>query len=212
MRPTVYHKSLPKRGFTLVEALVCVAVIGALLVICIPVLSGMRQSASQAQCLARLRECGQAVLLHANDRMGAVESTTGGKIANGFWANLLFQRGYIADKRIFRCPTGQASIALDNAAWMWRTYGMNMQTTPFATISGADFRLYIRRAERPSEHPLLMDSATKSLQQSFRIEVSGEGFGCRHFKKANTFFLDGHISSVDAETAKEVYDITAFVE
>ncbi len=207
-----YHPSFQARGFTLVEALVSVAVIGTLMLICIPLLSQIRQSQSQTECLTRLRACGQAVLLHANDRTGAVESTIGGTIANGFWANLLFQRGYLTDKRVFRCPTGQASIALTNVAWMWRTYGLNMQETPFAVINGSNFRLYVRRAERPSEYPLLMDSATKSLQQSFRVEISGEGFGCRHFKKANTFFLDGHVSSVDAETAEKVYNLKAFVE
>lgn len=55
------------RAFTLIELLIVIAIIGLLVAILIPALSGARRVAKSAVCLTRLRTAGQGMVLYAND-------------------------------------------------------------------------------------------------------------------------------------------------
>lgn len=54
-------------GFTLVELLAVLAVVGILAAIIIPVVGAVRQSARATQCASNLRQIGVAMNLHANE-------------------------------------------------------------------------------------------------------------------------------------------------
>lgn len=58
------------RGFTLVELLVVIAIIAVLVGILLPTLSAARAQAISTQCLANLRQCGQALYIYANQNRG----------------------------------------------------------------------------------------------------------------------------------------------
>ena len=55
------------RGFTLVELLVVIGIIGLLVGILIPVVTGARESAKKTQCAANLRTLGQAMIAYGSD-------------------------------------------------------------------------------------------------------------------------------------------------
>jgi len=57
-------------GFTLVEMLVTIAVLGVLVAITIPVVSSVRQSAKDTQCLSNLRQIATAINLYRADHKG----------------------------------------------------------------------------------------------------------------------------------------------
>ena len=62
------HGHFPRVGFTLVEMLVVIAIIGLLLGLLMPVLSSARNSARKADCQMRLRQIGLAMANYMDTR------------------------------------------------------------------------------------------------------------------------------------------------
>ena len=54
------------RAFTLAEILICVAIVGALVGIALPLLKSARDQARQATCISNLRQCATAISLYAD--------------------------------------------------------------------------------------------------------------------------------------------------
>ena len=59
-----------RRGFTLVELLVVVAIIALLIAILLPALQKARKSANQTVCASQLRQLGMAMYMYANENRG----------------------------------------------------------------------------------------------------------------------------------------------
>src|SRR4051794_2069842 len=69
-RPCRQARSGRRRAFSLVELLVVVGIIGLLIAILLPALSGARERARQLKCLATLRGISQAAELHVLNHGG----------------------------------------------------------------------------------------------------------------------------------------------
>jgi prepilin-type N-terminal cleavage/methylation domain-containing protein/prepilin-type processing-associated H-X9-DG protein len=65
------QRSTPK-GFTLVELLVVIGIIGVLVAILLPALNRAREQANSVQCMSNLRSCGQLLYLYANQNRGVL--------------------------------------------------------------------------------------------------------------------------------------------
>ena len=68
------HKN-PREGFTLVELLTVIAIIGVLAAILIPVVGKVRENAQRASDLANIRSIGQAALVYAQEHNGSLPGT-----------------------------------------------------------------------------------------------------------------------------------------
>src|SRR5438034_1848062 len=103
-----------KKGFTLIEILVVIAIIVILAGILYPVYSGVRNKAHQVKCALNLKQIGMAISMYAGDHddmlpIGGYDSTVTGAdgkqaIVRTDWEDELLN-GYIKNSDILLCPT-----------------------------------------------------------------------------------------------------------
>lgn len=91
------------RAFTLLELLIVIAIIGVLVGLALPVLSGMRKRTNDAKCISNLRQLGTATLTYVADKGFFPVSFETGAGASNNWQRELDP--YLGDAdAIKRCP------------------------------------------------------------------------------------------------------------
>jgi len=110
---------MKRRGFTLIEILVSVAIISILASMLLPVLGRSREKARRAHCMANLRSIGQAISAYSNDwnenyptLVGTATSTFTPSPAVGDGARslgLLYKK-YLDDAGVFICPSSPPAV------------------------------------------------------------------------------------------------------
>jgi prepilin-type N-terminal cleavage/methylation domain-containing protein/prepilin-type processing-associated H-X9-DG protein len=112
-------------GFTLVEMLVVIAIIGALIALLLPVLAKARDAAATVECLSNLRQIGLASASYTNDCHGCVVPLTNNETGQ-MWCNILVDNSYLTTPPISSMsdpPTTKASVlkcpaGLDSQIWV----------------------------------------------------------------------------------------------
>jgi len=75
-----------RKGFSLMELLIVIAIVGTLLAILLPVLSQARDSARTAACADRLRQIGAGLMAYVNDHNGMfIPAASIGGAPQRFW-------------------------------------------------------------------------------------------------------------------------------
>jgi prepilin-type N-terminal cleavage/methylation domain-containing protein/prepilin-type processing-associated H-X9-DG protein len=103
-------------GFTLVELLVVIGVLGILIALLLPTLAGARRDANQIACAANLRSIGQGLTVYEGENNGMIPASysyTGQTIVNGqqqytslaflHWSYFLYTNGSVPNSA-FLCP------------------------------------------------------------------------------------------------------------
>jgi prepilin-type N-terminal cleavage/methylation domain-containing protein/prepilin-type processing-associated H-X9-DG protein len=111
----VAHPRKPQ-GFTLVELLIVIGVIGVLIALLLPALAGARKDANQIACAANLRSIAQGLGIYENDNNGLIPSSysySGQTITAGtetytasinvHWSSFLYNTASIPNNA-FLCP------------------------------------------------------------------------------------------------------------
>lgn len=102
-----------RRGFTLLELLGSIAIIGVLAAILLPTLARSREAARRASCLNNLAQLGLACHMYAAEHDGRMPWSGGDNNADCL---RYLESHYIGDARVFLCPSDtQQHPAMMNA-------------------------------------------------------------------------------------------------
>ena len=117
----------PRRGMTLIEILVVVAIIATLAAILFPVFLSARESARQTRCLSNIRTIGSAFSLYLGEWNDAMPSTVGG-------AHFILLNRYIrasatgvyrgVPRTVWECPSTPVSCTSKVSSDYWWKCGV----------------------------------------------------------------------------------------
>jgi prepilin-type N-terminal cleavage/methylation domain-containing protein/prepilin-type processing-associated H-X9-DG protein len=218
------------QAFTLVELLVVIAIISLLISMLMPSVHHAMGGAKSIQCLAQLREIGQAGLTYSFDHEGYMPTTSSSQWHvqprppdTGSWVDWmahLLQAGALDDRNIFVCPSDRHVRADDVLGVETRySYGIN------ETVAHPSFTVYVPiediDAKRSRVMPLFGDCTVAVCTGwppsghppfTFRARLANAGGPLdyhprweeqtlRHPDGSNVFFADGHADTVSWDRA-----------
>jgi prepilin-type processing-associated H-X9-DG protein/prepilin-type N-terminal cleavage/methylation domain-containing protein len=176
-------------GFTLLELLVAVAIVGVLAALLTPVVGSMQKKAAATQCVSNLRQAYNYLMedtQQAGDMPAAWNGSTG-------WVNDKYNAlkaegnpGY----KVFGCPLQRKSMHMANDA---RTYSMNSHLVNAGWNNPPPGR--VARFRDHSKIAVLTDGAIRDGAYNVSASIPFPP-QLIHDGKANIAFLDGHVEPV----------------
>lgn len=206
-----------RRGFTLIEILVVVAIIAILAAILFPVFARARESARKSSCQSNLKQIGLAWMQYTQDYDDKV--MPGGafgdsKLWIGNWDasnNILpktsYLEPYMKADQVYACPS---FVSGSGANWNspFLGYGYNRYLFGVVGNGGTPYcERTISSFERPTEtlafadSGVLRSSGVEWTQWAYPIRPPGmtdnfwASFHGRHNGTGNVLFIDGHVKA-----------------
>lgn len=152
-----------KRGFTLLELLVVVAIIGILASLLLPVLSRSKEAARGAACLGNLHQIGIALQLYVSDNQNKLpvmfdRSTNTAATVNGPVINQVLAPQLSGGTNVFQCPSDRKQLfELTGSSYAWNSL-LNGQDADRLQVLGMAFN--------PHQIPLAFDKEKFHLLHS----------------------------------------------
>lgn len=210
-----------RRGFTLIEILATVGVVGVLAALIFPQVGKLKSQAKSNTCVSNVRQIGLACLQYAAENDGRLPASNGGGTGEKRWNTHLIEAGYLPEdltKGTWRCPeVTPAQLAADEGgSASYATVGNWIFCSSSETNAlGGQGSLRVTQIPRPSSTWLVGDGG-KSLGDGtylpwgdIKLPKNGKWTkqmpAFRHVarKKVNIFFADGHVA---AATEAEILD------
>lgn len=137
-------------GFTLVEMLVVLTIIGLVAGIGIPVSLSMIQSSREAACLSQLRPLGVALETYLQDHGGTMPVLAAGRASKTDDVLVLetVLVPYVGSANAFHCPADSRQFKKSGSSYLWNSTqnGLRVEQLAFFGIRG-----------RPDKIPLITD-------------------------------------------------------
>lgn len=115
--------SAGRRGFTLIEVIVVIAIIAALAGISVPIVRSMIARSQQATCLSKLRSVGiglQAYLQDHAQKMPPIEAGRSSKSEDVMVLETALQP-YLTDEEAFHCEADHHSFDKTGSSYAWNS-------------------------------------------------------------------------------------------
>lgn len=223
------HRAFPP-GFTLVELLCVVAIIGILAAIVLTSLGHLRESAKRSRCSSNMRQVAISMLMYTNDNDGwfpwVVGRNTTPAGENRTWAQALIDHDLLPRGEALACPSDQVTIEGENARTPPRVPLSYQPVNPaLVPNQNVNLRRKLHSIDRPAHVYMLTewhgreDPAAPGGAWTHHIGEGGSAAAdlisnearslltTRHDNQGsrNFAFMDGHVEYRDRENALTSY-------
>ncbi len=174
-------------GFTLVELLVVIAVIGLVAALGLPSLNSAIYGAKVAKCISNLRQIGVGMLAHANDNNGLFPTAWDTAQQKSYSTFLVpyMQMDSVALSTVYSSPLSQP---FTKAPSYWEPFNLSYSMHGLLGHENVDERVRLAAVKRPSETILLV-TGVQVPSNYMRVDASLYN-PSQLFWKANNTALD----------------------
>jgi len=208
----------PRRGFSLVELLVVLAIISILAAMLLPAFSSVRELARRTSCQSNMRQIGMGFAQYINDNHGLLPRNDAGTANQGTWVDEIYP--YVNNPQIFICPDDSSPYTLTGGSGLQTSYAINQFYNQSTTQN-------LFEANLPGQKPAFegsIDDATGTIvlgdaagsyevepasgQSTVNVDLTdyppvfgnggspqGEWIG-RHNGTCSFLFFDGHVKAL----------------
>jgi len=213
-----------KRGFTLIEMLVVISIIGILAGLLMPVVSQTRSYAHKTTCLNNLRQIGMALEMYLSDNDGRLPLTAswgrawverGSQLPGYTWVNPLYLpphylpeilADYTRNWEIWWCPTISSdtpfprwqghTFAENQTSYFWNHATARDPNGKFILVSG----LSVSRISDHSSTPVLWDALHWG-----KLNPKASGTKQPHRGMVNVLYADCHARSQSVDEKSDFW-------
>ena len=184
-----------RRGFTLIELIVVLAIIGVLGAILLPIFASAREKARRSSCQANLKQIGLGIMQYCRDYDENYPRLSYGSLPV-VWQQVVHP--YVKNESLFACPSnlsvGDSPVSRTAGTWpmITRSYGLNHR------VSYGDRRVSITETLKPAKKIMVAESRGSWPDYGsawWKSDRWQQGFA-GHLSTANYLFADGHVKAM----------------